>query len=56
MEIGTWSNAMADNIESNGNSSDEEGEWDRMLPSNLTICSRKKCMLIQHFLLLLLYI
>lgn len=38
MEIGTWSNAMAENIELNGNSS--EDEWERALPPNISICSR----------------
>lgn len=41
MEIGTWSNAMAENIDMNGNSS--EDEWNGMLPSNISICSRNKC-------------
>lgn len=41
MEIGTWSNAMAANIEMNGNSS--EDEWNGMLPPNISICSRNKC-------------
>lgn len=41
MEIGTWSNAMAANIDLNGNSS--EDEWNSMLPPNISICSRNKC-------------
>lgn len=41
MEIGTWSNAMAANMDMNGNSS--EDEWNSMLPSNISICSRNKC-------------
>lgn len=41
MEIGTWSNAMAENIDMNENSS--EDEWNGMLPSNISICSRNKC-------------
>lgn len=41
LEIGTWSNAMAENIDMNGNSS--EDEWNGMLPSNISICSRNKC-------------
>lgn len=45
MEIGTWSNAMAENIDMNGNSS--EDEWNGMLPSNISICSRNKCKMIE---------
>lgn len=41
MEIGTWSNTMAENIDLNGNSS--EDEWNGALPPNLSICSRNKC-------------
>lgn len=46
MEIGTWSNAMAENITMNENSDDEdEDDWNGMLPPNLSICSRNKCKL-----------
>lgn len=41
MEIGTWSNAMAENIDVDGNSSDEE--YSAVLPPNINICSRNKC-------------
>lgn len=43
MEIGTWSNAMAEdviNMKDGDNSS--EDEWNGLLPSNISICSRNK--------------
>lgn len=40
MEIGTWSNAMAEDFNDHGNSS--EDEWDGLLPPNISICSRNK--------------
>ncbi|XP_031628056.1 endoribonuclease Dcr-1 [Contarinia nasturtii] len=38
MEIGTWSNAMAENIDINSSGD----EWNDMLPPNISICSRNK--------------
>lgn len=47
MEIGTWSNAMAENINMNddfdGDDDDDEEEWNEMLPPNISICSRSNC-------------
>lgn len=43
MDIGTWSNAMAENIKMTDNSDDEE--WDDRLPSNISMCPREKCKL-----------
>lgn len=47
MEIGTWSNAMAESINLNENSS-EDDEWNHALPPNISICSRSNCKLLKH--------
>lgn len=55
MDIGTWSNAMAENIKLTDNSDDEDWGGDG-LPSNLSMCPRDKCKLTPistHFYLFL---
>lgn len=39
MEIGTWSNEMAENIDMDGSMSEED--WG-ILPPNINMCSRDK--------------
>nr|AFX89032.1 dicer 1 [Mayetiola destructor] len=45
MEIGTWSNTMAENITMSGEDDDDEEDWNGILPAlppNISICSRSK--------------
>lgn len=46
MEIGTWSNEMAANI-NNGETSDDD--WTGNFPSNIDLCSSSKSELSIHF-------